>query len=499
MQQHSGTEPPEADLVPSSQQPISRRRLLRYGAAAAAGTAMSIRTPTQARAATTQTVVVSGTQSGVSPAYIGATEGNVRFDVADMQDAGINTYRIYGGMSRWEWQDDSNVYGSPTIDQIKANPDVINWTWWDNAMTSPPNGSDYWWSGETGLWQGNARTIFSSLQSAGIRAVVTVRNRDNNNNPSWSPNPPTTTDDWNEWWEHVFATAYWLNVRNNYGVDDYEVHNEPDNSGQGWGGTEADYFNLVQYTSDAIRWVYSTYLPGRTPHIYAPVTTGGSSWPLDALQQVPTYFDSVDVHDYNSDVSGYVEKVHGWMNSTGHGNYPLWLSEWGTYRGGYDKVSTGVKLIINNLIGMSSGASDQVYGSHLFTFYDWNGFSGGFQNFQGLIAADGTKRASYYTLRMAIRALLGSRPSYSSTTSNSNLTAITTRDAVGSVYLLVTNTAANTTYPVDADLSALVTSGTGTMWQVDGTHNDVVVANPSLSNGHVGFSISGQAGALLKF
>ena len=498
MQHTDSTGRPGAD-DPRRDLPISRRRMLGYGAAVAASAAASEWLTLPASAAATQTVTVSGTPTGVSPAYIGATEGNVRFDIADLQDAGINTYRIYGGMARWEWQDDSSTYGSPTIDQIKADPSVINWAWWDNAMTTPPSGSDYWWSGDTGLWQGNARTIFSSLQSAGIRPVVTVRNRDNNKNPAWSPNPPVTTADWNEWWEHVFATAYWLNVRNNYGVDDYEVHNEPDNSGQGWGGTEADYFRLVQYTADAIRWVYSTYLPGRTPHIYAPVSTGGSSWPLDGLGQVPSYFDSVDIHDYNSDVSGYVETVHGWMNSTGHGDYPLWLSEWGTYRGGYDNVGTGVKLIINNLIRMSGDASDQVFGSHVFTFYDWNGFSGGFQNFQGLVDASGNKRASYYALRMAVRALLGSRPTYASTASSSDLTAITAADSAGGTYLLLTNTAASKTYSVDADLSALVTSGTGTMWQVDATHNDVIAGTPSLSNGHVSISIPGQAAVLLNF
>ena len=223
--------------------------------------------------------------------HIGATEGNVRFDVADLQDAGINTYRIYGGMSRWEWEDDDGVYGTPTIDEIKADANVIDWTWWDNAMTTPPNGSDYWWSGDGGLWQGNARTIFAGLKATGIRPVLTIRNRDNNGNPPWSPNPPVTAADWNEWWEHVFATAYWLNVRNDYRVDDFEVHNEPNNRGQGWGGTEADYFELVRYTHDAIDSVFSTYLPGRAYHVYAPVTSGGSSWPLDALQQVPAFFD----------------------------------------------------------------------------------------------------------------------------------------------------------------------------------------------------------------
>ena len=99
-----------------------------------------------AYAAGNATVTVSGTQWGVSSAYLGANEGSSGFNIADLQDLGINTYRIYGGMSRWEAQDDDGVYGSPTIDQIKANVNVINWSWWDNIMTNPPNGTDYWWS-----------------------------------------------------------------------------------------------------------------------------------------------------------------------------------------------------------------------------------------------------------------------------------------------------------------------------------------------------------------
>ena len=47
-------------------------------------------------------------------------------------------------MQRWEAQDDDGVYGSPSIAQIKANVNAVNWAWWDNVMTTPPNGSDYW-------------------------------------------------------------------------------------------------------------------------------------------------------------------------------------------------------------------------------------------------------------------------------------------------------------------------------------------------------------------
>jgi hypothetical protein len=72
--------------------------------------------------AATATVTVAGTQWGVSSCYIGATEGNVNFNINDFTDLGINTYRVYGGMQRWEAQDDDGVFGSPTIAAIKSNP-----------------------------------------------------------------------------------------------------------------------------------------------------------------------------------------------------------------------------------------------------------------------------------------------------------------------------------------------------------------------------------------
>src|SRR5687768_15419298 len=65
-----------------------------------------------AQAATAATVTVSGTQWGISTCYLGATEGNVRFNINDLTDIGYNTYRVYGGMQRWEGVDDDGVYGS---------------------------------------------------------------------------------------------------------------------------------------------------------------------------------------------------------------------------------------------------------------------------------------------------------------------------------------------------------------------------------------------------
>jgi hypothetical protein len=112
---------------------------------------------------------------------------------------------------------------------------------------------------------------------------------------------------------------------------------------------------------------------------------------------------------------------------------------------------------------------------------------------------NGLKRSSFYAMRIGTRALQGCKTTYQSVTSHSNLLAITTRDASGNIYLLVTDSAANTSYTVDANLSALITSGTGTMWQYDSTHPDVIVGSPVLNNGYVSFTIPGTSAILIRY
>ncbi|MGL5058679.1 MAG: hypothetical protein ACRC62_01760, partial [Microcoleus sp.] len=351
------------------------------------------------------TIKFSNTPAGVSTRYIGAVEGNINFDIKDLQDLGVNTYRIYGGMSRWEPEDDDGKYGWPEISQIKANPNLINWAYWDKMMTDPPNGSDYWWSGEPGkVWQGTAKTIFTALKQANIRPVVSIRNVDSSWNPSWALqlNPPRTEEDWNEWWEHVFATVYWLNVRNDYGIDDWEIHNEPDNREQGWGGTRADYFEMVKVAKDAIDFAYKTYLPARTYRIHGPKTVGGSNWPAYAFREISNYFDTVNFHNYDADISDYTRKVRGWMQGTSLASAQLWVGEWGSYEKSYNNLSLALSLI-ENLIRGSQPGDNYIYGSHVFCLYDW----GGPGLSEGLLGPVGERRAGYYALRMGIRVLQG--------------------------------------------------------------------------------------------
>jgi hypothetical protein len=459
-----------------------------------------------AHGATAATIRVAGAQWGVSTCFIGGTEGGARFDLADILDSGINTFRVYGGMSRWEQADDDGVYGSPTIDQIKADANAVNWAWWDTAMTSPPSGTDYWWAVERGFehlgWQGNARTIFESLKSAGVRTVLTLRPTDNNDNPAWAQqlNPPNSVADWNEWWEHVFATVYWLNVRNDYGVDDFEVHNEPNNASQGWRGSQNDYYELVRRTKDAIDYVYRTFLPGRAYRIHAPGTTGGSNWPQGTLQTVGSFFDAVNVHDYSANIESYTRKVHDWMTSYGKANAQLWLGEWATYElGRYEQPAFNVGVVSNMIRGARPGR-DNLFGSHIFSFYDWrSGRTAQYENFDGLVRADGGRRPGYYAFRLGVRALKDCRPTYQSTSSSGSLLAITTKDALGRVNLLVTNSSSSTTFTVDADVSALIQSGVATAWRYSATELDAVVASPTLTAGHATLDVPPTSALLVRF
>jgi len=442
------------------------------------------------------TITVSSAPWGKSTQYIGANEGDQYFNAADLKDLGINTYRIYGSVARWEPQPDSGTVGLPTKAQIKANPDAVNWTVWDNAMTNPASGSDYSFSGDSGVWQGSAKAMFQTLQQNGIRPVVVLRPVSPGGAPSWADqamNPPNSAVGQNAWWEHVFALVYWLNVRNNYMVDDWEIENEPDNPPQGWNGTLSDYEAFASLTSDAVRYVYTTYLPGRTPHIYGPVTTGGSTWPLSLMQQNPGSFDSVDIHNYDANIGSYVSTVHGWMNANGFSNAPLWVSEWSTYTAGqYADANFGVSNIIANLIIGSQPGSTYVYGSHIFSLYDWG--SGAY----GLIGPGDTPRSDYYALRMAIRGLQGGRTTYQTTCSNSSLLAITTKDSSGHYWVMIANTS-TASISASLNLSAPIASGVGTMWQFDANHNDIVVGHPVLAAGSVNLTIGGNSAVLLEY
>lgn len=502
-----------------TENPLDRRRLLKLTGAASAsalllpGGAAAARTRagspagvSTATAASRATIKVSGEQWGHSTRYIGADRGITNFDIRDFHDLGMNTYRYYGGMANWEYEDDDGQYGLPSIEAIKSDPGLVNWAWWDRTFTDPPEGSAYWYATEPGVgWQGSMDKMLRDMKGAGVKPMISLRvqNAQRPIQPEWSArlNPPDTPEGRNEWWQHVFSVVYWMNVRNDYRVDDWEHGNEPNYYPQGWRGTIEDYWEFVKLTHDAIDHVYKKYLPGRTYQTYAPVVTTPNLangvryyWIREALRRVPEYFDHVDYHDFGDDPSGRINEVHQIMNEAGQGDRQLWLTEWGPNFKGADsflKVSNGV-LMIKNLIRMSWPGDQYVYGNHLVNLYDS-------PTRPYLIGPDGERRVTYYAMRMGIRALQGGRPTFESIASSPDIVSMTTQDDDGSINLLVTNSSPTRPYVVRADLSELADRAKGTLWEFSDAHHDRALGMRPLRHGETIFRLPQTGAVLIKF
>jgi hypothetical protein len=438
-------------------------------------------------------ITVSPEPWGVSTRYIGGTEGNARFDIEDLLDCSVNTLRIYGDMSRFEPTDDDGDYGSPTIAQIKADPNVIPWQRWDEVMdglysrhiVSPEGQPKLTW-----------RRFFQQLQRAGVRPVISLRNRDTALKPEWSPAVPQTEADWNEWWEYVFAMPYWFNVRNDLRIDDFEVLNEPDNSPQqGWTGTREQYCEMVRKTNDALDYCYRTYLPDRTYHLHAPATSG-PAWVSGILADAGDHFNTLNLHNYTWwDKGKCVRDMHAELKESGHPDYPIWLSEWGTYDVSYDVLYMGL-AVIENLIRFSQPGDDYVCGSHIFSFYDW-----AYEDTTGwgVITGDGTRRATYYAMRLAIRALKDAKPTFQAATDAPDLMAIATKEADGKINLLVLNWSETVSYNVCADLSGLLREGTGTIRRFSADVKDQVVGGTPIASSVSHFAAPRWSATLVSY
>jgi len=212
---------------------------------------------------------------------MGTQEDTSTFHLAWLQDIGFNSYR-FTNLTRWMEPVDDTAYGALTPAAIKANPNVIPWSTWDaNADVNPQTYNH-------NLGQSVRQTIIQ-LENAGIVPLWQINERPPGDVPPWmpdatDPNAFNNTNNYNEMWEHCFAIAYWLNVRNNYNMDVYQIANEPDYEGY----NQANYFAFFHLCRDAVQYVYATYLPGRTPIMTAPVesqNTGSGDW-VDVMLQI---------------------------------------------------------------------------------------------------------------------------------------------------------------------------------------------------------------------
>ncbi len=149
------------------------------------------------------------------------------------------------------------------------------------------------------------------------------------------------------------------------------------------------------------------------------------------------------------------------------------------------------------MMRMSQPGETYVYGSHIFSLYDW-GRNG---DVEGLIEAEGDRRLSYYAFRMGIRALQGGKAFLASTSSSSEIATIATRDEYDQVYILMVNDQ-STPHKVKLDVSqlgsAIDLASEATLWEFSESNFDQVVAYPPLDQGLVVLTIPAQSSLLIQ-
>lgn len=407
--------------------------------------------------------------------YIGAVEANGRFVASELADLGINAYRLYVGMERLESADDNGVYGSPDIPTIKANPNMIPWTTWDTAFRTP---NTYAWAG--GGPAISFEDLIIALRQNGIEPIICVRLQDNYGHPTWISKVPATQADYNEWWEYVYAVAYWLNVRNNYGITHWEILNEP--NGSDYGGGLDNYAVVLDNAYDALHTVNDarglpTYVMAPSPSDHDPGWVGSMLLRRDAEIDIADYHEHATAQDaYNRNIWPNV------LNNNLDGIIePLWNGEWGNSLKGFNTLS----LALDVAQGIYEQSISDVYGSTLFSMYPYVA-SGGGRGWPGLIHPDGVKEEGYWAMRLIIRGLQNGKMLYQVQTSDTTSMYLAAKDATN-LNLIVINRS-GTTNTLTANVSAHLSTGTATVYEYSSARKDVVAVTPAISGGSVTFT-----------
>jgi len=432
------------------------------------------------------TITAENTVLGQTTTFIGATEAGTFF-LDDLTDLGINVYRMWTKMNELEsWDDDSassetgceNI-GIPDIASIKADQpngfvNTIPWDFWDNVFQN-----QLWWSGNS------REDVIQHCVENDITPVLVLRPVDDEGNPdkcsgNWAPRSPVDDGFLNEWWEHVFAIAYWLNVRHSYGVTHFQVLNEPDIPDQGWDGTQSEYVQLVETAYDAVK--FANDIASIDTYISAPVVSYyDSPYTSYTLDNADSNITLVDYNNYDTDVSTSIDTIRATIFSHNPDGTiePIWISEWGTYTSSYDDPSRAMTTARQLMTFSEKG----VEGITIFGMYDWG-------SLYGLLDTNRRKSETYYAYRLMTRGLIDAKDRISHIANGflGNTITMITRDN-DYLYVIVHRDNVDQAATINVNLTALGSgSGTVKVWEYSGSNKDVIVETPTMTDASFSFT-----------
>jgi hypothetical protein len=379
--------------------------------------------------ASAQSAVVHDSVVGQSPSYFGVTVGgDSSADLSAAKEAGILLLR--------DWlegiPESTTAFDGHTAAEVKANPDVLDWTSVDRTFGRMRNHL---------TWARDVSGVF--LPAFKWRRHLTTSGACQTMG-EYQFNVGDAADE-NVFWTYVFALAYWANVKNNLHLTHLEVSNEPDNCTN----TSANmpvfaggHDRMVQIAKDALTYVNEQVV---SPSVPAKIVGPGVLSPgADHLRRAMADPATQGAIDYPSFHSYWAEHWYdefqtgaGVVNATKTGKRS-WVTEWGQwwYDGGYDN-----SVVVNAMaVAIASMGLLSIDAHILYGIANNPGWS------QGIIS-DGRKTRMYWEHKMLGRALLVQKDMLD-TVSTGDAWVYATRDAED-LYLIALNGGAAQNLSID--------------------------------------------------
>lgn len=459
--------------------------------------------PTSVSAASAD-VTVYNEVAGKTPLHIGYNQGHYlpgSNTSAWVNYSGVNAYRIWASQSQYEPTDDLTPFGDGVTDitsfdsrkaLLRSDPEnnaYINWPVFQNLFENLAT---------AGTNEAKLNYMLGELKSMNVDMLAMI-------NPKKWAGTGTWAEKW-ETWQFYYAMAY--HMSKNYGVQMYEIFNEPDH-GDHLNVTQDIYIQMLRFSSDAIRSaiadVNARYGKSYVAQISAPVITHAQSssgdyhmiadpdadprddqygWGQKAMMNIRTdyhgntvnydIFNIFGTHKYNMTGSDFYDEID--MIKTRMIQFsptatalPIYYTEFNRYSTGtfdanpnYNLSNMGTVTDMALIYGKSMlrGVKGMIAFKFSNTYSDAHGYQGTGLNYvwnNGVYNIGGSTRSGE-VVRFAAKGFKGERDRYKtlSNSTSGDYAAYTSYDpATNNYYILAINPNTSTDYTATFNMSGL--------------------------------------------
>jgi hypothetical protein len=363
-----------------------------------------------ARPVSDDTITITGAPMGRSFKEFGIS--------ADPFSPNFRSFEISASLLRFSVELPSISTPGLTALQVKESPNLVPWADWDVAMN-------------------RYRKPFAELTKTGSGVLIVL------------PLPPMlnarlalqTPEQRNAWWIKIYAFAKWLNVRNRFGWNRFEL---PISSDRVSSIPETDYIEALKIVRNALEAAFaplsSHFLLLGPAAPFAQVESDvsiseGKGLVYDVLEtgQEGVNVASAAIDGFGDEALKAVREIHDRARAGARGPVPVWVTSWNP---GSKEPSVSASTVISTMIRLATPGENHVDGL--------------------VLDPTSSKDASVRNAAsFALKALGRATSVYRTASTSGEVVALATRDEKRNLYVLITNTG-QVSHSVNLDLQSLL-------------------------------------------